>query len=525
MEKKKSLKLKYQHKGNEQSCQEKLEVLEEKYVTIKNILKQVLKELKAEKESHELLIKQCEKLNKELKEKDEFLERLQSVSEAVVDEYNTLKVKYELEIEAATDASKRATKYFQENQLLRKKALSVQESSDIDIIDTDGLTSDETNSELEVCQKVASDLRSEVASLQTQLQKEYEKQNSLKEDFEIAKKLYEQEMIDHNETKKELESLRAVCKGNAVMINKSQDKNNDVEEASSVATVKERKFSEEFCSLISEVNFDTLGGEIHIAEQPDTVLGGASCQDNLDTTIKRISQQARNLQELRVPDETNGCEHLPKKLEMAQQQLHSYERENARLLKRVEELEGQVQRLNDEISTSKSVPPPPPPPPPPTLFKPIRSFITFISSSKKTPRTSPKKDANFENPHQKAMVEMIDAIKKGNIQLKPTPKNVSPDKQESSAVGEMENILKTFKKRDWPSVSANLADQKEKTDDFQKSLPLGEASTSHSTHKAVEDKRSHDELHIIFRKKSLQLAENEGQESVISDTTDANISQ
>ncbi|GIY45643.1 shootin-1 [Caerostris extrusa] len=178
-------------KEQECSYREQYNILDEKYSKIKDILKQVLKELKEIKIEKQHLTEEYEKLATEVKEKDALLGIMQSVSEAVIDEYNALKLKCDLEAEAATNAIKRATKYFKENQKLKRNTLHENQSSDMpeesDEILSQDYGVDENISELDVLNKLSSELRTEISNLKVQLDKEIEKQNSLKEDFEIAK--------------------------------------------------------------------------------------------------------------------------------------------------------------------------------------------------------------------------------------------------------------------------------------------------------------------------------------------------
>lgn len=111
----------------------------------------------------------------------------------------------------------------------------------------------------------------------------------------------------------------------------------------------------------------------------------------------------------------------------------------------IQELECNVQRLNAGIAP----PLPPPPPPPPPSFNPIKSLITLISSGKKASTLAAVKKEAGNVQQQKAMSEMIDAIKKGSVHLRPTPKaSVIPEiSGGDSAVDEMKEILTSLKKQ------------------------------------------------------------------------------
>ncbi|GIY39465.1 shootin-1 [Caerostris darwini] len=443
-------------KEQECSYREQYNILDEKYSKIKDILKQVLKELKEIKIEKQHLTEEYEKLATEVKEKDALLERMQSVSEAVIDEYNALKLKCDLEAEAATNAIKRATKYFKENQKLKRNTLHENQSSDMpeesDEILCQEYGVDENISELDVLNKLSSELRTEISNLKVQLDKEIEKQNSLKEDFEIAKILYEQEMKDHNSTRQKLESLE-------LLVNNSRD---------------EAKFE----------------------NQP-----------------KNLKDKSAEIFYPEVSDHTEKYNNVVVKLELAEEQVSNYKHQNNILLSKVQELECQIQKLNNEVSASDllPIPPPPPPPPlPPPSFNPIKSLITFIHAGKKSAKTLKKEIA--ENPQQKAMSEMMDAIKKGNIQLKPTPKatSLTPKKGEETALSEMKNILGTLKKK-------NKSHLDMKHDDGMKNSEMSSSPERDSPEHSSQEKSENfdvnsdvdDELKKLLRKQSIKISSND----------------
>ncbi|KAF8790612.1 hypothetical protein HNY73_005607 [Argiope bruennichi] len=444
---------KHSIKEQDSSFREQYNILDEKYTKIKEILKQVLAELRELKLEKQTLITEQEKLVAEIKEKDELLERMQSVSEAVIDEYTALKVKCDLETEAANNAIKRATKYFQENQKLRGNTGHESESA-VAGEDTNEILSqepllDESISELDVLNNLASELRTEIANLKMQLGKEIEKQNSLKEDFEIAKKLYEQEMRDHNCTKEELRSLQ-------LLQTNSRLEDGDLENYRCRNSIQSNQVEDTNASKRNSENRDDV-------EKNDSIIA---------------------------------------KLESAEAQVSIYKQENGKLLCKIHELESQIQKLNKEVSASDllPIPPPPPPPPlPPPSFNPIKSLITFIHAGKKSSKTVKKE--NCENPQQKAMSEMIDAIRKGNIQLKPTPKTApqSPKEQgEETALGEMKNILASLKKK-------NSSCEDTKSAELPNSIDFSNQETDENVNIGSD---IDDELKSLLRKQSIKIATN-----------------
>ncbi|XP_015919807.2 shootin-1 [Parasteatoda tepidariorum] len=392
---KKSFKNKTFSRQND-SCKEKLELLEEKFQKMKEILKQVLKDLKNEKTQTEILQAECTKLAAEVREKDELLERMHSVSEAVVDEFSALKVKCDMETEAANMAIKRATRYFQENQMLRSNpACETSFTVENKMNGTSDCDGCENESELEILNDFNSSLRTEIAELKTKLNKEIEKQTFLKEDFEIAKKLYEQEMREHKCTTEKLKSLEVLY--------------------DSVVRAIDSQITSDDSSLEKNLYQISCNTEI--------------CDGN--------NQNSK--------DENSVTRDVAATLTIIEKQKNV-------LRSRIRELERQILniKLNVPVDQSLSIPPPPPPPPPPS-FNPIKSLITFINASKKPSRKiSVPCQEGVDNEHQKAMNEMINAIKKGNIHLKPVPKIQSKTEANSSepvALVEMKNILQTLKKR------------------------------------------------------------------------------
>ncbi|GBM23954.1 hypothetical protein AVEN_198190-2 [Araneus ventricosus] len=456
---------KHSIKEQDSAFREKYNILDEKYTKIKEILKQVLAELRELKLEKQRLTAEQEKLVAEIKEKDDLLERMQSVSEAVIDEYTALKLKCDLETEAANNAIKRATKYFQENQKLKRNT-GRESESDIAGEDTNEIRSeesllDENTSELDVLNNLASELRTEIANLKIQLSKEIEKQNSLKEDFEIAKKLYEQEMKDHNCTKEKLQSLQLI------------HSNSRLEDIDSENYHSRNSFQS---NEVEDYN-----------------------------TTKCISEK----------HDVENYDNLTAKLESAEVQVANYKQENGKLQCKIQELESQIRKLNKEVSASDllPIPPPPPPPPlPPPSFNPIKSLITFIHAGKKSAKTVKKE--NSENPQQKAMSEMIDAIKKGNIQLKPTPKTVplSPKKEvEETALGEMKNILASLKKKNSPCEDTKPAELPNVHE--RRSVDFSNQETDENFNMGSD---IDDELKSLLRKQSIKITTNK----VINDDDD-----
>ncbi|GFQ68502.1 WH2 domain-containing protein [Trichonephila clavata] len=453
---KKSFK-KHSLKEQESSYREQYIILDERYTRIKEILKQVLTELRELKtEKHQLTV-EYENLSAEVKEKEALLERMQSVSEAVIDEYSALKVKCDLETEAASNAIKRATKYFQENQKLKRHTRQEVDPSDIPGEDSSEKCSQESDpeeniSELDVLNKVTSELRTEIANLKIQLGKEVEKQNSLKEDFEIAKSLYEQEMKDHNCTKEKLQSFQ-------LLHNNARDEDGETENS---------------------------------------------------LQHKHMKENGTESLHPQIPDPVESFDTMTAKLEFTEQEVAQYKEQNNILLNQIRELECQIRKLNAEVSASDllPIPPPPPPPPlPPPSFNPIKSLITFIHAGKKSTKTLRKE--NIENTQQKAMSEMIDAIKKGNIQLKPTPKTIplSPKNEtEETALGEMKNILATLKKKNSPVHDGKLDDRSISYE----GQPSPGKSITESSHQEAEENFSmssdiDDELKVLLRKQSIKI--------------------
>ncbi|GFY78551.1 WH2 domain-containing protein [Trichonephila inaurata madagascariensis] len=434
---KKSFK-KHSLKEQESSYREQYIILDERYTRIKEILKQVLTELRELKAEKQRLTVEYENLSAEVKEKDALLERMQSVSEAVIDEYSALKVKCDLETEAASNAIKRATKYFQENQKLKRHTRREVNSSDIPVEDSSEICSqesdpDENISELDVLNKLTSELRTEIANLKIQLGKEVEKQNSLKEDFEIAKSLYEQEMKDHNCTKEKLQSFQ-------LLHNNARDEDGESENSLQRKHMKEN------------------GTESLHPQIPDIV-------ESFDT--------------------------LTAKFEFTEQEVAQYKEQNNILLNRIRELECQIRKLNAEVSASDllPIPPPPPPPPlPPPSFNPIKSLITFIHAGKKTTKTLRKE--NIENTQQKAMSEMIDAIKKGNIQLKPTPKATLKKKNSPVHDGKLDDKSIGYEGQPSPGKSITKSSQQEAEENFSMSSDID------------------DELKVLLRKQSIKIETN-----------------
>ncbi|PRD31951.1 UNVERIFIED_CONTAM: hypothetical protein NCL1_21938 [Trichonephila clavipes] len=191
-----------------------------------------------------------------------------------------------------------------------------------------------------------------------------------------------------------------------------------------------------------------------------------------------------------IPDPVESFDTLTAKFEFTEQEVAQYKEQNNILLNRIRELECQIRKLNAEVSASDllPIPPPPPPPLPPPSFNPIKSLITFIHAGKKSTKALRKE--NIENTQQKAMSEMIDAIKKGNIQLKPTPKA-------------------TLKKKNSPVHDGKLGDKSI----GYKGQPSPGKSITESSHQETEENFSmssdiDDELKVLLRKQSIKIETN-----------------
>ncbi|GIY45642.1 shootin-1 [Caerostris extrusa] len=155
-------------------------------------------------------------------------------------------------------------------------------------------------------------------------------------------------------------------------------------------------------------------------ESLELLVNNSRYEAKFENQPKNLKDESAEIFYPEVSDHTEKYNNVVVKLELAEEQVSNYKHQNNILLSKVQELECQIQKLNNEVSASDllPIPPPPPPPPlPPPSFNPIKSLITFIHAGKKSAKTLKKK--------KKAMSEMIDAIKKGNIQLKPTPKVTS----------------------------------------------------------------------------------------------------
>ncbi|KAG8192406.1 hypothetical protein JTE90_017941 [Oedothorax gibbosus] len=378
------------------------------------------------------------------------------ISESVIDEYSVLKLKCDLEVEAATEASKRATKYFEENKKLKGSKILEFEDNCSDVYDNipnndyDELPSRrqklESISELDMLNNLASELRTEIASLKVQLEKEIEIQNALKEELEIAKSLYEQEVEEHNDTRKKVGSHQ----------------------------------------------MDSNGSE---NESP--------VSKSLETSIDKSTMTLEQVQDLNADDCSNAkntAEDFHSNsiyLELSEQ-VESFRKQNDHLSVRIRELEKENQKFRAETSASMSLPiPPPPPPPPPPSFNPIKSLITFIHNGKKSGKTKIKIE-DVETEREKAMSEMINVIKKGQVRLKPTPKlerkrqviSAQSPKTEETALGEMKSILPTLKKK---GIAAKESEDKKKLEDMQES----QQNVSISSEVV-------DELKVLLRKRSLK---------------------
>lgn len=428
-------------------------------------------------------------LQSQVQDRDEKLQKLRTVSEAVCKEYGQLKRQYDVETGAMHRAMQQATQWYKQNrelkrksQVLAQKFLQVNPEGivDIDISDEVDSNSDDT----EQLRETVRELSEEVARLQTELNsaklQEFEAQEQvtlLSAQLEEERALREEGEVKMREFQKQRENMERVTRLVADEVQALKEQCDKERENAKIMKIeadraqKERNvLAHQSSLLLAEVATDPDGRLLAVLQEVE------SLKRSLEEEQQRHNAQIQGLQEKLEERESNvEFEILEEKLKLADAELdiavqrsECAERSVERLERAIVELEEKVKDL--ELKASQPPAPPlPPPPPPPPMFPAAANATIKLLTREKNHADSNSALSDMENmlgitkrpsavAQQPAIDDVISQIKGGRFTLKQTDKQREEERrrrQEAEtappAVSEMLTILGTMRRRAKPT--------------------------------------------------------------------------
>ncbi|XP_008546705.1 shootin-1 isoform X2 [Microplitis demolitor] len=448
---------------------------------------------------HRQLLRENSALQSQNRDKDEQLQKLRTVSEAVCKEYEQLKRQYDVETGAMHKAMQQASQWYKQNrQLKRRSQVLVQRILDSrpDALADDSYLSDEVDAndadDAEELRQTITELSAEVARLQTELNaarlQEFEAQEQaaltnarLEDEKEISDKNNEviKQLTIHKENMErvsrmvaeEVQALKAQCdreRESAKLMKIEADR-----------IQKERNvLAHQSALLMAEVGDDPNGRLLTVLQEVE------SLKRLLEEEKQEHLEQIQLLQDKLDEKESNvEFEIVEEKLKLAEVELNMMQERAERAEKDVFKLQETVRKLEDKINQletmSLSSPPPPPPPmpaplppPPPPLPSTSRtSTVVKLLTKERLQEEQNRHSAivDMENmlgiskksvtavPQQPAIDDIINQIKGGRFTLKQTDKQREEERKRKremesapAAVSEMLNILGTMRRRAKP---------------------------------------------------------------------------
>ncbi|CAD6225767.1 GSCOCG00005715001-RA-CDS [Cotesia congregata] len=441
------------------------------------------------------MIRENSALHTQVRDKDEQLQKLRTVSEAVCKEYEQLKRQYDVETGAMHKAMQQASQWYKQNrQLKRRSQVLVQRILDSrpDALADDSYLSDEVDAndadDAEELRQTITELSAEVARLQTELNaarlQEFEAQEQaaltnarLEDEKELSEKNNEviKQLTIHKENMErvsrmvaeEVQALKAQCdreRESAKLMKIEADR-----------IQKERNvLAHQSALLMAEVGDDPNGRLLTILQEVE------SLKRLLEEEKQNHFEQIQLLQDKLDEKESNvEFEIVEEKLKLAEVELNMMEERAERAEKDAKKLQETVRKLEDKINqleTMRVSPPPPPPmpaplppPPPPLPTKSSTSTVKLLTKERLQEENRHSAIVDMENmlgiskktvttvPQQPAIDDIINQIKGGRFTLKQTDKQREEERKRKremesapAAVSEMLNILGTMRRRAKP---------------------------------------------------------------------------
>ncbi|XP_012287816.1 shootin-1 isoform X2 [Orussus abietinus] len=430
---------------------------------------------------HQQLQRLYNALQGQMQEKEQKLNKLRTVSEAVCKEYEQLKHQYDVETGAMHKAMQQASQWYKQNrelkrrsQVLTQKFLQVNPDGILDIDLADEV--DSNPDDIEQLRETVKELSQDIARLQTELNaarlQEFEAQEqaallSAQLDEERAlrcqgdEKLKEMTMKRENMERvtrmvaEEVQALKTQCdreRENAQMMKMEADR-----------VQKERNvLAHQSALLLAEVNEDPDGRLLCVLQEVE------SLKRLLEEEQQSHRLQIQLMQEKLEEKESNvEFEIVEEKLKLAESELEMVQARAERAEKSAEEFERLAQELKEkveEMEKKHTLPPPPPPPPPPLFLNSSPSIKLMTRGMTNGDRSTAVSDMenilgivkkNPAVPQQPAIDDIINQIKGGRFTLKQTDREEERRRKQEAeaappAVSEMLNILGTMRRRAKP---------------------------------------------------------------------------
>ncbi|KAI8482010.1 hypothetical protein Bbelb_402560 [Branchiostoma belcheri] len=367
------------------------------------------------------------------------LEKLQSVSEAVYDEYMDVTTSLDVEKNCREEAEKYAANIVKENkQLKRASQMFIQQHGgqlpEIPVFENGD---DSEVERLNARNRELSDELSELKLLQSRTQRKLEK---AEEDIRIINQQYVEECTQHQETKKTQVSLEETIKKfqrvSVLALGEYQD-------------LKSKFDMEKSCRVRAEsYAAEMLRQQKAMARQSVIVMQSVAADERLTKSLQEVEELTTSLEQERFEHEQKikemeeqvttaaDVEELEKKVTLAMEETESQEKRAQEAEEKVKALEKQGQFLGYCMT----------------------SLISILGQrgNKKKPQAKGK-DGKELDPRELAMREMMDRIRSGKVQLRPTRlPGTSGDEEEEekenkdSAIKEMTSLLRTIKKTGRP---------------------------------------------------------------------------
>ncbi|KAJ9582701.1 hypothetical protein L9F63_022942 [Diploptera punctata] len=404
-------------------------------------------------------------VRRQLSEKEAKLAQLQSVSEKVYREYESLKNKHDVQSRVMQDAMKSASQWYMQNRELKRKStvlvqkflkegpVNITELAD----ETD--TSSLTDNELENLMKTIKRLTDEVGQLQAELNSARLQEFEAQEQAMSSAAELEEERCRRIKAETELEELRTM-KDNLNRVSRLV--------ATEMTALRElcQHEKEEAMRMRSEA--DKAQKERNVLKHQSTLLLADVVGDE---KVMLLLQEIEELQEkLEEREGEAQLELMEEKLRLAESELQCALQRAEHAEKRTSQLISKVNELEGEIEAKCCPPPPPPPPlPPPPLPPAMGPKLLCVSPARRNSVCSatdtgsetgnpvldmanmlgiPRKPTAAAALPGGAIDDIINQIKGGKFTLKATEKQKEEKKEEPpAAVQEMLNILGTLKRR------------------------------------------------------------------------------
>ncbi|XP_021355559.1 shootin-1-like isoform X3 [Mizuhopecten yessoensis] len=406
---------------------------------------ELYKKLKATEE-------QCKTVSSRLKEREQQMGQMKKLIEPAIQEYEKMKIKFEIEMKCRMKAENFATHINVQNKELKRQSNMIMAKMDVrDLpLDDSDMKSDvdsykkhtaELNETIEELEENVARLTSDLQELRQTSAIEEEKHQRLNERHDNGmKRLKEnQNMLSkYQEAMLELSKVsEEACKEYAVLQIKY-----DMEHEKASKMQDDNKMMKKQSAMLMT---NAMGNQ----KLMDAALQIESLTKEFQEEKEQYLSQIKELQEA-VNDGQNDeeKEKLSEENKDLMKKLEDYE-------KQYKELEAEYKVIEKELDLAKHPPPPPPPPPPPTpSMDKGKGFLSKITRKKSMKRREVLKSAAGagDQNYGKALEEMMKRIQSGKALtkvLKPVGgRRPSLDSEEkpAEAMVQLHSILNRFKR-------------------------------------------------------------------------------